>query len=163
MNEGLRCVAPFEVGLVAADLDALVPFYTRVLGLALLTDITVGEATSRAAGLARRGYRVVRLEAGNGDRIKLAQSLEPAERPRAPDFPMHRQGTAYLTFIVDDLQALHARLRDAGAAVRSDGVVVLRPGVSMLLATDPEGNWLEFVHYDDIASYRPARGAASSQ
>lgn len=152
----MKSAAPFEVGLVVADLDALLPFYTRALGLALLTDITVAAATSRAAGLAPDGYRVVRLETDRGDRIKLAQPLAPCERARIAEFPMQRQGTAYLTFIVDDLPSLHERLRDAGAPVRSDGVVVLRPGVSMLLVNDPEHNWIELVHYDDIASYRPA-------
>jgi len=38
---------------------------------------------------------------------------------------------------------------------RSDGVVLLRPGVRLLLANDPEGNWLEFLQYDDLAAYRP--------
>jgi len=151
----MKTVAPLEVGLVALDIDTLLPFYTEVLGLALLTDITVSRETSRAAGLAPEGYRVVRLESTGGDRIKLAQSLA-AMAPSAPaPYPMARQGGAYVTFIVDDLPSLHERLRECGAAIRSEGVVVLRPGVSMVLATDPEHNWLEFVCYDDIASYRP--------
>ena len=109
------------------------------------------------SGLAPDGYRVVRLESSGGDRIKLAQTAASRESVAAPAYPMQRRGSAYLTFIVDDLPALHRRLRDAGVNVASEGVVVLRPGVSMLLATDPERNWIEFVHYDDLASYRPAQ------
>lgn len=157
MTNGMTSVAPFEVGLVAADIDALLPFYRDVLGFALLSDIVAPAATSRAAGLAPDGYRVVRLESGYGDRIKLAQPSTRCERVQPTKYTMQRQGTAYLTFIVDALLALHQRLRDAGTPIRSDGIVVLRPGVSMLLATDPEHNWIEFVHYDDLASYRPER------
>lgn len=151
----MTSVAPFEVGLVAANLDALLPFYRDVLGFALLTDIVAPAATSRAAGLAPDGYRVVRLESSRGDRIKLAQPLAGCERVQPTAHAMQRQGTAYLTFIVDDLTSLRQRLREAGTPIRSDGIVVLRPGLTMLLATDPEHNWIEFVHYEDLASYRP--------
>ncbi|GIK88250.1 MAG: hypothetical protein BroJett026_37310 [Betaproteobacteria bacterium] len=151
----MKAVAPLEVGLVVRDVDALLPFYTRVLGLALVTDIVAPAAVGRAAGLAPDGYRVVRLESNRGDRIKLAQPLRPCDPVPAAAFALQRQGGAYLTFIVDELPALHAALRDAGATVHSEGIVTLRPGVSMLLATDPEHNWIEFVHYDDLASYRP--------
>ena len=52
-------VAPLEVGPVVRDLDVALPFYTGVLGLALLSDIVVPAATSRAAGLAPDRYRGV--------------------------------------------------------------------------------------------------------
>jgi catechol 2,3-dioxygenase-like lactoylglutathione lyase family enzyme len=152
----MTSVAPFEVGLVAADVDALLPFYRDVLGFSLLSDIVAPATTSRAAGLAPEGYRVVRLESGRGDRIKLAQPLSRCEPVQPTKYTMLRQGTAYLTFIVDALPALQQRLRDAATPIHSDGIVVLRPGVSMLLASDPEHNWIEFLHYDDLASYRPA-------
>jgi hypothetical protein len=69
---------------------------------------------------------------------------------------MQRRGGSYVTFIVDDVRSLHDRLARAGAAIRSRGVVELRPGVWLLLAADPEGNFVEFLQYDDLASYRPA-------
>ena len=151
-------VAPMEVGLAVADVDRVLAFYRDVLGMKLLTDIAVPAAVSRVAGLAPEGYRVMRLESSGGDRLKLAQTPASREGVRPADYPMQRRGGAYLTFIVDELPALERRLHDAGASIHSDGIVVLRPGVSMLLAADPEGNWLEFVHYDDLASYRPPKG-----
>ena len=156
----MKSVAPFEIGLVVRDLDAMLPFYTGVLGLSVLSSIEVPAATSRSAGLAPDGYRVVRLQTSRGDRIKLATPTMPPAPVATSDYAMQRQGCAYLTFIVDDLGPLHGRLKDAGAPIRSDDIVVLRPGVSMLLATDPEGNWIEFVHYDDLASYRAVEAKA---
>jgi catechol 2,3-dioxygenase-like lactoylglutathione lyase family enzyme len=151
----MKSVAPFEIGLVAGDIDALLPFYTDVLGLALLSDMAVPAAKSRATGLAPEGYRVVRLQTNRGDRLKLARGNGPLDEPGTAAYPMQRRGAAYLTFIVDDVQSVYDKLRRAGVPVRSEGVVPLRPGLWLVLATDPEGNWLEFLQYDDLASYRP--------
>lgn len=155
----MKVVAPLEVGLVAGDIAALLAFYQEALDCKLLTDISAPAEVSRRAGLSADGYRVIRLETLGGDRFKLAQPLgELRESVRDPH-PIFRAGCAYLTFIVDDLMAIASRVQMAGGRMHSQGVVTLRPGVSMFLATDPEGNWLEFVHYDDIRSYRPTARA----
>ena len=73
---------------------------------------------------------------------------------------MQRRGASYVTFIVDDLESLYDRLLRARVSIKSRGIVGLRPGVSLVLASDPEGNWLEFVQYDDIHSYRPEEARA---
>jgi catechol 2,3-dioxygenase-like lactoylglutathione lyase family enzyme len=150
-------VAPFEVGFVVSDVEAMLRFYRDVLGFALLTDITMPATASRAAGLAPDGYRVVRLESRRGDRLKLARPSSPGAPTPATDYMMQPRGGAYVTFIVDDLPALHEKLRQAGTRIASDGIIDLRPGVTMMLATDPEHNWLEFVQYDDLAAYRSLR------
>jgi lactoylglutathione lyase len=136
----VKTVAPFELGIVAQDIDALLPFYTELLGLSLIGDVTVPASTSRRSGLAPDGYRVVRLETDRGDRL--------------------RRGPAYVTFLVEDLGSLHERLRSSGADIRSDGIVALRPGVRLLLVADPQGNWIELLQYDDIAAYRPSAARA---
>jgi catechol 2,3-dioxygenase-like lactoylglutathione lyase family enzyme len=156
----MKTVAPSEIGVVAADIDALLAFYVGVLGMRVVGDIKVPAATSRRTGLAPDGYRVVRLETDGGDRIKLARPIAgPQPGPRG-DYAMQRRGATYLTLIVDDVRSLHARLIAAGVALRSEGVVELRPGVWLVLATDPEGNFIEFLQYDDLASYRPPKETA---
>jgi catechol 2,3-dioxygenase-like lactoylglutathione lyase family enzyme len=157
VRTGMNDVAPFEVGFVVSDIDAMLRFYQNVLGFALLTDITMPATSSRAAALSADGYRVVRLASHRGDRLKLARPTSPGAPTPATDYMMQPRGGAYVTFIVDDLPALHERLRRAGARIASEGVVDLRPGVTMMLATDPEHNWLEFVHYDDLAAYQSLR------
>jgi predicted enzyme related to lactoylglutathione lyase len=154
----MKTQATFEVGIVAANLDALLAFYTGVLDLSVVGDVQVPPRTSRKAGLAADGYRVVRLETDRGDRIKLAAPAGGPGDQRREAFAMQRAGLCYLTFLVADLDALAARLEGAGATVLSERIVELRQGVRMLLAADPEGNSLEFVQYDDIDAYRePAR------
>ncbi len=152
----MRTVAPLEVGLAVADLDRLLPFYREVLGLRLLSDVAVPATIGRATGLATAGYRIVRLESPSGDRLKLAQPDPPPSAAPAPACAMERRGGAYVTFIVDDLDSTHAALQRAGARVHSRGTVEVRPGVRMLLVTDPEGNYLEFVQYAELRAYRPS-------
>jgi catechol 2,3-dioxygenase-like lactoylglutathione lyase family enzyme len=156
----MKTLASFEFGFVAADIDALLSFYTEVLGLALVSDLTVPTATSSATGLAPDGYRVVRLETNRGDRLKLARPTAPPEHATPTAYPMQRRGASYVTFIVDDLKSLYDKLLRVRVAIKSQGIVGLRPGVSLVLATDPEGNWLEFLQYDDIRSYRPGDATA---
>ena len=44
-------------------------------------------------------------------------------------------------FIVDDIEAEVARLREAGATFRND--IVVGPGGSQILLEDPSGNFVE--------------------
>jgi lactoylglutathione lyase len=155
----MKTVAPFEVGLVVTDIDRLLPFYRDLLGLAVIGDVEVPAERSRPSGLAADGYRVVRLESDSGDRLKLARASRAGAPTAAAGYAMERPGTAYVTFIVDDLVGLHRRLTQAGAQIRSAGVVTLRSGLRLLLAVDPEGNFIELLQYDDVSAYRrPASG-----
>lgn len=151
----MKSVAPFEIAIAVSDLDALLPFYRDLLGFTVLSDILVPAEKSRLTGLTPDGYRVMRLESAGGDRIKLAQPGKPPVAAPARAYALERQGGHYVTFIIADLDVLHARLQQAGIASKSLGKVDLRPGVRMMMICDPEGNTIEFVEYDDIASYRP--------
>ena len=151
----MKSVSPFEVGFAVSDIDALLPFYTEVLGFTVFSDLLVPPEKSAPTGLSPTGYRVVRLETNLGNRYKLAQPAAPPELSGPVEFALQKQGGAYVTFIVDGLKALQQRLKEHGARIMSDGIVQVRPGVGLLLAQDPEGNYLEFVQYDDLNSYRP--------
>jgi catechol 2,3-dioxygenase-like lactoylglutathione lyase family enzyme len=145
------------VGFVVRDIDALLPFYTGVLGMSVFSDIEMPSRVTCPTGLSPSGYRVVRLETNLGQRFKLARAGDAPE-PRVPSsFALQRAGDAYVTFLVDDIHVVHERLQAHGAGIRSDGVVEVRPGVLLMLASDPEGNWLEFVQYADLGSYFPGR------
>ncbi len=146
-------VAAYEVGIVADDVDALVRFYVDVLAMTMHSDVTVPADASRRTGLAPAGYRVVRLSTSLGQRFKIARGSGSTRRVAGEPFPMASTGNFYLTFLVRDIRGLHAHLAGRGVRLCSDGVVEVRPGVWLFLAADPEGNWLEFVEYADIAGY----------
>ena len=152
----MHMTAPMEVGICCRDLDALLAFYVDVLGCSHVNTVAVPPEKSRPAGLAQDGYRVARLQTPWGERLKL---LEPTRRPTSAvvaDWLLDRQGATYLTFIVDDLDAMLERLRAADVAtITGWSKVEVRPGTYLAFVRDPEGNVLEFVAYADLAAYRP--------
>jgi len=156
MSAPLDMTVPMEVGLCCADLDAMLAFYTDVVGLTLVNRVSVPADKARATGLTQHGYDVARLQTSYGERIKLLQPTkapEPAVRGAAI---LDRQGATYLTFIVRDLAGTVARLQARDVAFDSaPAPMQVRPGTWLAFFRDPEGNVLELVEYDDPAAYRP--------
>ena len=57
--------------------------------------------------------------------------------------------------IVADTKEVVRRLKEKGVQMLSEAPIESRPGVFALFSVDPENNFVEFVEYPDIASYRP--------
>lgn len=146
--------APLEVGIAVRDLPRMVDFYTRVLGCRKISEVAVPADKARLNGLATEGCTVVRIETSYGERIKLLAAPSTGAAAH-PEWLLARAGLAYLTFIIDGLDAAHARLKAQGVAVASERPVENRAGIRVLFFRDPEGNVLELVEYADLASYRP--------
>lgn len=147
---------PLEPGIVCANIDAMLGFYTGVLGLTLVGDAETKPELSARFGATPHGYRIVRLQTPYGERIKLVQPKRDAPRPQSvPQWVFERHGLAYLTFVIADMQDVVTRLKAHGVKLLSDGPVEVRPGVFALYCLDPEDNYVEFVEYPDPAAYRP--------
>lgn len=147
--------APLEIGLCITDMARSLAFYRDGLGFAIVSDIEQPGDKARQSGLASNSYRVIRLQAPFGERVKLFRStsaVEPASPP--PPAPLDRCGIAFLTVIVPDIRATqaelarHCRLGDMPAPVE------VRPGTWVSLIHDPDGIAVELVAYDDLAAYR---------
>jgi lactoylglutathione lyase len=152
----LNMLVPLEVGIAVRDLPRMRRFYEQVLGFAFVSEAVVSPQQAIQAAMHASGYTVVRLQTAYGERIKL---LAPNEAPAAEtvtDYILDKSNTMYLTFILDDIQAVVDRLIAAGVEFmtgpRSVGV---REGVYLAFCRGPEGNVLEIVQYADIAAYRP--------
>lgn len=152
----LKMATPVEVGIVCADIDRMIAFYTDVLGLRLVGDAEASPEMSRKFGATPDGFRIVRLQTPYGERIKLVQPKKVLPKLTAsPEYVFERQGTAYITFVIVDIQDVTKRLKGNGTKLMSAEPVEIRKGVIALFAEDPEGNFVEFVEYPDLASYRP--------
>jgi len=152
----LKMKAPLEVGIVCVDLDRMLKFYTEVVGLKKVADAETSPEMSRLARSAPNGYRIVRMQTPNGERIKLIQpKVESPKQAPVPEWAFLRAGVAFNTFLVDDMDAVVTQLRANKVKLVSENAIQVRPGVFALLALDPEGNYVEFVRYPDIAAYRP--------
>ena len=152
----LKMAAPLEMGIVCSDMDRMLDFYAGVLGLKLVGDAETTPEMSTKAGSTPDGYRIIRLQTPNGERVKLVQPKKaPTKQSQAPQWVFDRQGTAYITFVVADIKEVTARLRDHGVKLLSAEPIEVRKGVFGLFSQDPEGNYVEFVEFSDPASYRP--------
>ena len=152
--------APLEIAISCADMERMIAFYCDVLGCTLFDQVEVPPAVARTVPLARAGYRVCRLQTTSGERIKFVEPKQPrAAVPRADsaaDGVMMREHAFYLTFIVEDLDALLEALRTKGVELMAGGgKTEIRRGFFIAFAHDPEGNVLEFNQYADLAGYRP--------
>jgi catechol 2,3-dioxygenase-like lactoylglutathione lyase family enzyme len=152
----LRMVAPLEPGIVCMDLERMFEFYTQVLGLKFASDAEAGAEMSTKFGTGPHGFRIIRLQTPYGERVKLIAPKKTTLKPSpVPDWVFERQGIAYLTFVIADVREVVARLKKHGVALVSEDAVPIREGITAIFVRDPEGNFLEFVEYADLAAYRP--------
>jgi lactoylglutathione lyase len=151
----LKMAVPLEPGIVCIDIDRMLEFYTGVLGLKLVSDAETTPEMSKRSGATPYGYRIVRLQTPYGERIKFVQPVKPPKQNPVPEWVYERQGFAYLTFVIADMKGVIKRLKERGVKLLSDEPVEVRKGVFVLYSLDPEGNFVEFVEYPDISSYRP--------
>ena len=145
---------PFEVGVVVRDLASMERFYCEVIGCRPERRSRVPESVGGPAGLGGE-LEVVWLGVPSGGRVKLIRPRSaPVEVPAAA-WSAGRPGLSYLTFHVDGMDPVVARLTAAGARPLSDPVVVPAHGRRISFWADPEGNVVELV---DRRGGRPRQG-----
>lgn len=151
----LKMVVPLEPGIVCVDIDRMLKFYAGVLGLKLVADAQTPPEMSKKFGATPDGYRIVRLQTPYGERIKLVQPKVPPKQNSVPQWVYERQGFTYLTFVIADMNEVVKRLKENDVKFISPEPVEVRKGVFAMYVLDPEGNYVEFVEYPDVSSYRP--------
>ena len=114
-----------NVRYMVDDVDEAIGFYTKVLAFELISNAAPAFADVRRGNL----------------RLLLAGPTSSAGRPMPDGAKPGPGGWNRIHFIVDDLGAEVARLRDAGAGFRND--VVEGPGGKQILIQDPSGNLVE--------------------
>ena len=120
-----------DIGIVITDIAQSIAFYRDVLGF------------DQAGELAVPGGTMYRLMCGTSA-IKL---VLPAQAPPAIAPPGGIQGATgyrYFTISVSNIEELVADCSAAGHTVAVP-VTMLRPGLTIAIVEDPDGNWVEFV------------------
>ncbi len=92
-----------HVALIASDYERSRAFYTEVLGLRVLAEHYRAE---------RRSYKLD-VELPDGGRLELFSFPDPPPRPSRPE----AAGLRHLAFVVPDVAAALAELRDRGVRV----------------------------------------------
>jgi catechol 2,3-dioxygenase-like lactoylglutathione lyase family enzyme len=107
------------------DVDEAVDFYTRLFDFNVITNFAPAFADVQRGNL----------------RLLLSGPTSSAGRPMPDGRQPEPGGWNRIHFIVDDIEAEVARLRDAKASFRND--IVNGPGGSQILLEDPSGNVVE--------------------
>jgi catechol 2,3-dioxygenase-like lactoylglutathione lyase family enzyme len=114
-----------NVRYMVDDVDEAIAFYTKQLGFELLTSAPPAFADVKRGNL----------------RLLLAGPASSAGRPMPDGRKPGPGGWNRIHFLVDDIDAEVARLREAGATFRND--IVTGPGGQQILLEDPSGNIVE--------------------
>ena len=117
------------MGVIVSDIKASLNFYQDILGLEFVGTVPLWFGTMH------------RLRFGTSD-FKL---IDPKVLPPQGTIGLENQlGFRYVTFVIENLSELCADLQKIGIefTVRERE---LRPGVSIAMVKDPDGNIVEFV------------------
>jgi catechol 2,3-dioxygenase-like lactoylglutathione lyase family enzyme len=114
-----------SVRYMVDDVDEAIAFYTKVLGFELQMSAAPAFADVKRGNL----------------RLLLSGPTSSAGRPMADGVKPGPGGWNRIHFIVDDIDAEVARLRNAGATFRND--MIAGPGGKQILLLDPSGNVVE--------------------
>lgn len=114
-----------NIRYMVADVDEAIAFYTKLLGFEVLTSAPPAFADVKLGNL----------------RLLLAGPTSSAGRPMPDGAKPGPGGWNRIHFVIDDIDAEVARLRDAGATFRND--IVTGPGGKQILLEDPSGNVVE--------------------
>ena len=105
---------PLEVGSAIRDLPRMRRFDEEVLGCRFVSEVVVPTEKARKSALGTTGYAVARLPTSCGELIQLLALVDwrPAAAP--PEYILDHANAFYLTFMIDDIDAVAARLQDEG-------------------------------------------------
>lgn len=128
-----------DIALVCSNFQESLRFYHEQLGFEIVQDIQIPDEVARGAGLAPRGFRHVRVRAGNA-LIKLMDIASPPPQ-RSDKFAA---GVRWLTFFVEDVRQTFEQLKARGVRFLTDPIAA-PDAAGVVCAVDPDGLLLEFV------------------
>lgn len=124
-----------DIGIVTNNLDSMMTFYRDVLGLEF-------EATIPMPG----GGQMNRFKVGDSV-IKVIETDPKPPAEAAPGGIRGATGYRYWTITVSNLAACVAKADAAGHKIVVPAKEV-RPGVTIAIIADPDGNWVELLQND---------------
>ena len=124
-----------DLGIVCDDIDAMLTFYGETLGLPL-------EGTIPMPG----GGQMNRFKVGDSV-IKIIELDPKPEGQAAPGGIRGATGYRYWTITCSNLAACVERAEAAGAKIVVAAKEV-RPGITIAIIADPDGNWVELLQED---------------
>jgi predicted enzyme related to lactoylglutathione lyase len=133
-----------HIGICTADIERASRFYTGALGFEALMDIAeIGAPFDALIELPGATLRVQQLRCGDVY-IELLGFTGTEVTGSAEREPMNRRGFTHMTLVVDDMEAIIARIREYGGCVH-DETRIDSPFGPILFCTDPDGVRIELM------------------
>jgi len=136
-----------HVGICVTDAQRSVRFYTEGLGFEPVEGWPVGNAFAALAEISPPMKGRVQILAKGGTRIEIIGYETPPVEGK-PATTRNQVGFTHLSFYVDDIEAVEARLVGLGARVLEDTrthIDVPTGTLDMVFLADPDGVRLELV------------------
>jgi catechol 2,3-dioxygenase-like lactoylglutathione lyase family enzyme len=142
-----------SIAIPVSDVDRATDFYTRVLNFSPVADREAsGSDYEHLLGVFGARVRVARLSLGE-ETIELMQFMAPRGRPLPVDLKSNDLAFQHIAIIVSDMDKAYAWLRENHVEYASTGPQVLplsnpsAGGISAFYFRDPDGNFLELLHF----------------
>lgn len=123
-----------DLGIVAKDVEAMASFYGDVLGF------------EERELMSMPGMRIRPFACGTTV-LKIVSMKNQPDADAAPGGLGGGTGLRYFTMTVSNLKEIVAAAEAAGAKVPV-AATEIRPGTTIAIVEDPDGNWVEFVQVD---------------
>lgn len=143
----MRILGLDHVSVTTADIARSLAFYRDLLELPVRSVGELsGDEVDRITGV--RGARMLNadLDLGRGQVLELLEYVGAGE---GTALALERPGSGHIGLTVDDVDALHHKLVDAGWAVKSEPVELTEPGdwfgARCMTVLDPDGVAVEMV------------------
>lgn len=125
-----------DLGIVVTNSDTALGFYRDLLGMDHEGDIPMPIGGGGTMHRLRCGQSMIKL---------VCFDTTPDARPASGGIP-DGTGFRYFTIHLNDIAAMMDRLEASGVAVVVP-TTEIRPGVTIGMVNDPDGNIVEFVNY----------------
>ena len=135
-----------HVGIVVPDMDEALAFYRDLLGLEVQADADEsGPFIETILAMPGARVRTVKLSAPRGEALVELLEFTREESPSPASDDLTRLGPTHAALTVEDLGALHARLRDAGVEFLSEPQTSVDGRARVAFCRAPGGAVLELV------------------
>ncbi len=135
-----------HTGIVVSDMERSVRFYRDLLGMKVWADFKDDspyvQAVTEVQGA---NLWMIKLQAQDGGSIELLQYLSHPQSVPSPPTRACDVGCNHVALRVDDIDALHEKLKAAGIRFHAPPAVSPDGGAKVTYCRDPEGVMVELV------------------
>ncbi|MGH2926046.1 MAG: VOC family protein [Solirubrobacterales bacterium] len=144
---GWRPTGLDHVSVTAADLERSLGFYGDLLGLEVRARGEAQGGEFEITGLANPSVRWADLQLAHGQVLELIEYVDPPGDPVRPS--VNDPGATHISLRVNDVDAVHRRLIEAGAPVIGEPATLTAPGAwqgaRAFYCADPDGVTVELI------------------